>query len=74
MRRAKALRRALTPAEALLWTQLKSRQLDGLHFRKQHPVGPFVLDFYCSEARLAVEVDGVWHHMDERARRDEGRD
>jgi len=55
------MRRRLTPPEALLWVALSRGRLAGLHFRKQHPVGPYVLDFYCSSARLAVEVDGEWH-------------
>ena len=72
MRRAKQLRRALTPPEARLWVALRGRQLAGLGFRKQHPLGPYVLDFYCSTARLAVEVDGLWH--DHHVARDERRD
>lgn len=56
--RARVLRRALTPPEARLWVCLRAKQLGGLKFRRQHPVGPYVLDFFCPEARLAVEVDG----------------
>lgn len=59
--RARVLRRALTPPEARLWVCLRGKQLGGLKFRRQHPVGPYVLDFYCSKARLAVEVDGQQH-------------
>jgi very-short-patch-repair endonuclease len=58
---AKSLRRKLSLPEGLLWRAIKGRKLDGLHFRKQHPIGPYVLDFYCDEARLAIEVDGQSH-------------
>ncbi len=68
--RARRMRRALTPPEAQLWLQLKGRKLEGLKFRKQHPVGPYILDFYCSEARLAVEVDGSVHGDPDQARHD----
>ncbi len=60
-RRARDLRRSLTRPEAMLWINLSRRRLDGLHFRRQHPLGPYILDFYCAEARLAVEVDGESH-------------
>lgn len=59
--RARAFRKALTPPEARLWSRLKGRSVHGIKFRKQHPVGPYILDFYCAEARLAVEVDGSVH-------------
>jgi very-short-patch-repair endonuclease len=57
----RALRRALTPAEATLWRALKGGQVAGWKFRRQHSVGPFVLDFYCPAARVAVELDGAGH-------------
>jgi very-short-patch-repair endonuclease len=62
----------MTLPEVLLWRQLKGRKLKGLHFRKQHPIGPYVLDFYCDELRLAVEVDGEGHSFN--PERDERRD
>ena len=55
------LRRRETPAEKLLWTRLRNRQLDGLKFRRQHPISRYVLDFYCAGARLGIELDGVAH-------------
>lgn len=58
---AHALRRAPTAAEAVLWSALQGRRLRGLKFRFQHPVGTFVLDFYCPALRLVVEVDGAIH-------------
>jgi len=60
--------------EVLLWNAIKARNLDGLHFRKQHPVGPYVLDVFCQAARLAIEVDGATHSLGDRPERDERRD
>jgi very-short-patch-repair endonuclease len=51
----------MTDAELRLWRALRRDQLNGLSFRKQHPIGPFTVDFYCSPLRLAVEVDGGQH-------------
>ena len=59
--RVRQLRRNATDAESLLWQLLRNRQLDGWKFRRQHPIGPYILDFYCDEARLAVELDGSQH-------------
>ncbi|ELS03746.1 hypothetical protein Xen7305DRAFT_00034700 [Xenococcus sp. PCC 7305] len=58
---ARKLRNNLTPAEAYLWAALRNKQLEGLRFRCQHPVGNFILDFYCSSCKLVVEVDGEIH-------------
>ena len=58
---ARCLRRNMTPAEQKLWDALKGRQLDGLKFRPQHPVGPFILDFWCPARKLVVELDGGSH-------------
>ena len=58
--RARALRRAMTPAERALWELLRDRGL-GYKFRRQHPIGPFVADFFCRAANLVVEVDGPYH-------------
>ncbi|MEJ1968138.1 MAG: DUF559 domain-containing protein [Rhizomicrobium sp.] len=57
-KRARALRRKMTLPEILLWQQLRGRKLRGLSFRRQHPVGPYILDFFCASAALAIEVDG----------------
>jgi very-short-patch-repair endonuclease len=59
--RRQKLRANLTPAEARLWTYLKSNQLDGRKFRRQHGIGTYILDFYCPSERLAVELDGESH-------------
>jgi very-short-patch-repair endonuclease len=68
--RARAFRRNLTPPEARLWIRLKGDRLGGLGFRKQHPIGPYILDFYCAAAKLAVEVDGASHNTVERSAHD----
>jgi len=57
--------------EVLLWREL--RQSD-LKFRRQHPVGPFIVDFYCAAAKLAIEIDGIVHDMSDRPERDAARD
>ena len=64
----------MTLPEVLLWGQLKGRKLHGLQFRRQHPVGRYVLDFYCEAARLCVEVDGQGHDAADRPSRDAERD
>ena len=71
--RAKQLRRQLTLPEGLLWQFLRSRP-GGFKFRRQHPIGPYVLDFFCTEAALAIEVDGVVHGMGDNPERDIRRD
>ena len=58
---AKRLRKNLTPAETILWQALRNKQLEGLRFRRQHPVGNFILDFYCPSCKLVIEVDGNIH-------------
>ncbi|HEX7752556.1 MAG TPA: endonuclease domain-containing protein [Novosphingobium sp.] len=72
-KRARALRKEMSLPEMLLWQRLKGRP-NGLKFRRQHPAGKYVLDFYCSDARLIVEVDGQAHGMGDRPERDEVRD
>ena len=61
--RARELRREMTPAEKLLWSRLRNKRLDGLKFRRQHPLGPFIADFYCAARRLVVEIDGDIHDL-----------
>ena len=58
---ARDMRREPTHAEEVLWGALQKKQVAGLKFRRQHPVGRFVLDFYCPSHRLVVEVDGEVH-------------
>ncbi|HET8940805.1 MAG TPA: endonuclease domain-containing protein [Rudaea sp.] len=61
---ARCLRKHLTEAEQLLWFRLRRRQLPGHRFRRQAPVGPYIVDFLCVESRLVIEVDGAQHGTD----------
>ena len=61
LNKRKELRNSMTPAEATLWKSLKGKLLDGLKFRRQHSVGPYILDFYCPALKLAIELDGEPH-------------
>ena len=64
--RARELRRKLTLPEVILWNAIRARKLNGARFRRQHPIGPYILDFYCDQAKLAVEIDGAVHdHPDQ---------
>ena len=73
-RRAKALRRDMSLPEVLLWVQIRNRLQGQLKFRRQHPVGPYILDFYCAEANFALEVDGQVHDTGTHPQRDHYRD
>jgi very-short-patch-repair endonuclease len=59
--RARELRKNMTDAERLLWSRLRRRQVHGLRFRRQHPIGPFIADFACTQAGLIIELDGGQH-------------
>ncbi len=59
--RARQLRREMTPAEIKLWKNIREGQLDGNHFRRQHAIGRFIVDFFCAKAKLVIEVDGDTH-------------
>ncbi len=63
----------MTPTEAALWERLRNHRLDGLQFRRQHPVNQFVVDFYCHQHRLAIEVDGGVHADAEQREKDADR-
>ena len=67
--RARALRQRQTLAEAALWRCLRSNQLGGLKFRRQHPIPPYIVDFYCDAHKLVVEIDGSQHSVQGDARR-----
>jgi len=71
IRRARELRKAETPPEQPLWLALRNGQIGGLKFRRQHPIGPYVVDFYCHTDGLIVEVDGMSH--DDKACQDTAR-
>ena len=58
---ARALRKNLSPAERILWKSLRGRRFAGFKFRRQHPWGNYILDFYCPDASVVVEVDGETH-------------
>jgi very-short-patch-repair endonuclease len=64
----------MTRAEVLLWRQLKAHHIEGLGFRRQVPIGRYITDFICHEARLIVELDGESHDFDSRQRSDQERD
>jgi very-short-patch-repair endonuclease len=57
-REARRMRKSMTEAERLLWERLRRNQIDGFHFRRQHVILGFIVDFYCIKAKPAIEVDG----------------
>jgi very-short-patch-repair endonuclease len=71
--RAKRFRRELTKPELMLWQLLRTSP-NGHKFRKQHPAGPYILDFFCARANLAIEIDGFAHGTGDRPERDAARD
>src|SRR5258708_30036694 len=70
---AKKLRANTTPHERILWRALKELPIEGSHFRRQAPIGRYVVDFFCPAKRLAIELDGGHHNDDETAKRDSER-
>ena len=62
-----------TPAEQALWEAIRLKRLDGFKFRNQHAIGPFIVDFYCHEVKLAIEVDGGYHEDPAQKSKDEER-
>jgi len=73
LRRARRLRREMTKPEVVLWMHLRDDKLGGHRFRRQHPVGPYILDFYCSAARLCIGIDGSIHSWPDAIAHDERR-
>lgn len=71
--RRKELRNSLTSAEAFLWKKLQKSQLCGRKFRRQHSIGPYILDFYCSKEKLGIELDGLPHFTEDTILKDKGR-
>ena len=61
--RSKQLRLEMTPEEKILWEQLRRNNLNGLHFRRQQIIDGFIVDFYCHQAQLVIEVDGEIHDL-----------
>jgi very-short-patch-repair endonuclease len=72
--RARAMRKAMSEPELMLWSRLRGRGPETPTFRRQHPLGSLILDFYCPAARLAVEVDGRTHWDDAAQAKDAARD
>ena len=71
---AKSLRKTSTDAERVLWRSLRGTQLDGLKFRRQHPIGPYVVDFVCLERSIVVEINGGQHAEEAQEAKDGVRD
>jgi very-short-patch-repair endonuclease len=72
-RRASELRKRMTKAERNLWSALRKKQICGKRFRRQHPIDKFIVDFYCHECKLIIEVDGGIHNKPEQREHDIGR-
>ena len=70
---ARRLRRDQTDAEKTLWTRLRSKQLKGAKFRRQQPIGPYIVDFIDFDSRLVVEIDGGQHNEEKMINKDEDR-
>ncbi len=70
---AREMRRTPTDAESILWMQLRAGWMDGYRFRRQHAIGGFILDLYCAERKLAIELDGSHHDEAEQHVRDDER-
>ncbi|MEP6966989.1 MAG: DUF559 domain-containing protein [Pseudomonadota bacterium] len=73
-KRARHLRREMSLPEVILWEHLRKGKLGALRFRRQHPIGPYILDFYCPSARLVVEIDGEGHGHPDQENHDRARD
>ena len=73
IKKCRQLRKSQTNAEQKLWSILRSRQLSGVKFRRQFPVGSYILDFYCPEYRFGIEADGGSHYEDESKDKDHAR-
>ena len=67
---AKQLRDRMTEAEVILWEVIKSKKFNGYKFRRQHPIHQFIVDFYCHELKLIIEIDGKYHESEEQKKLD----
>ncbi|MBY5950861.1 endonuclease domain-containing protein [Algoriphagus marincola] len=72
-KRARELRKQMTPAEKVLWNFLKNKSLEGFKFRRQHPIDKYIVDFYCHQKKLVIEVDGSIHDQLDQKEYDSGR-
>jgi very-short-patch-repair endonuclease len=70
---AKELRKSMTEAEEILWKHLRNNKLNGLKFRRQHPLDIYIADFYCHQKELIIEIDGGVHDTPEQEEYDNGR-
>jgi very-short-patch-repair endonuclease len=70
---ARFLKKVMSPAESLLWRNLRGSNIDGLKFRRQHPIKNYIFDFYCHEKKLAIELDGGIHNKAENKAYDNSR-
>ena len=70
----KELRRSLTPAETVLWRELKGQRFKGKKFRRQHSIDCYIADFYCASEKLIIELDGGYHNTAEQIAQDKVRD
>ncbi len=73
LEKRRVLRKNMPPAEIILWSKLRGNNLNGCKFRRQYSVGPYVLDFYCPQLKLAIEIDGESHFMEGAEIRDQKR-
>lgn len=69
----RSLRKKMTPAEIVLWSMIRNKQVDGMRFLRQFSIGSYIVDFYCPERHLAIELDGEVHFDEESIRRDNER-
>ena len=74
VKNARELRRNMTRAEIILWSRLRSKNIDGYKFRRQQPIFNYIVDFYCHELKLIIEVDGEIHSLSDKSESDMKRD
>jgi very-short-patch-repair endonuclease len=70
VKNARELRSNMTLAEIILWSRLRSRKMDGYKFRRQQPILDYIVDFYCDELKLIIEVDGEIHYLSDKSEKD----
>ena len=74
VRNARVLRNNMTRAEIIFWSRLREKKINGYKFRRQQPIFNFIVDFYCPELKLIIEVDGEIHSLNEKSKYDQKRD
>jgi very-short-patch-repair endonuclease len=73
-RLSRQLRGKSTDAEKLLWSKIRRKQINGYQFSRQKPIGNYIVDFYCKEARLVIEIDGGQHYEERSIKKDKARE